>query len=262
MTSPSISLGRTARLSRWNAALLVRNKAAFFYATVLPVLPLALLFSGEDGDPVLGSSAVTTAFLVAALFPVYYNVLSQFVSRRDELVLKRMRTGETKDGELLASIAIPGMVCALVICAILIPAAAAFGQPLPVNLPIYVIAAVVSVIMFSAFAYWTAGWTRSAEAAQLTSMPIIFLAFIGPLAVSVPDASETFRNVLAATPGGAVAELIRSAWFGLDGVDAKEATLSFADTWSAAADPLLVLGVWTIVSISLAKRSMRWEPRA
>lgn len=262
MTTQTISLGRTARLARWNAALLIRNKAAFTYAAVLPLLPLALLFGGDRGDPVIGASAITTTFLVAALFPVYYNVLSQFVSRRDELVLKRMRTGETKDNELLASIALPGMICAVVICAIAIPAAVAFGQPMPVNLPIYVIAAVVSVIMFSAFAYWTAGWTRSAEAAQLTSMPIIFLAFIGPLAVSVPDASDTFRNVLAATPGGAIAELIRSAWFGLEGVDAKEATLSFAETWSAAADPLLVLAVWTVVAVSLAKRSMRWEPRA
>ena len=47
-------------------------------------------------------------FLVIALFPVYYNVLSQFVNRRDELVLKRMRTGETRDAELLVSIALPG----------------------------------------------------------------------------------------------------------------------------------------------------------
>lgn len=262
MTTPTFSIGRTANLTRWNAALLVRNRAAFTYAAVLPLLPLALLFSGEPGDPVVGASAITTTFLVAALFPVYYNVLSQFVSRRDELVLKRMRTGETKDGELLASIALPGMTCAIVICAIAVPIAVAFGQPLPVNIPIYVVAAVVSVIMFSAFAYWTAGWTRSAEAAQLTSMPIIFLAFIGPLAVSVPDLSDAFREFLAATPGGAIAELIRSAWFGLDGVDAKETTLSFADTWSAAGGPLLVLAVWTVVAISLAQRSMRWEPRA
>ena len=53
-------------------------------------------------------------FLVIGLFPVYYNVLSQFVSRRDELVLKRMRTGEARDAELLASIALPGAVSALV----------------------------------------------------------------------------------------------------------------------------------------------------
>lgn len=35
-------------------------------------------------------------------------MLAQFVNRRDELVLKRMRTGETRDAELLASIAVPG----------------------------------------------------------------------------------------------------------------------------------------------------------
>ena len=60
-------------------------------------------------------------FLVASLFPVYYNVLAQFVSRRDELVLKRMRTGETRDGELLASIALPGAISALVLSAAVVP---------------------------------------------------------------------------------------------------------------------------------------------
>lgn len=261
MTTQSISLGRTARLARWNATLLVRNRAAFFYAVALPLGPLLLLLGGDRGDPTIGSSAITTTFLVAALFPVYYNVLSQFVSRRDELVLKRMRTGEAKDTELLVSIAVPGIVCALVICAICVPIAAALGQSLPVNPLVYAVTAVLSVIMFSAFAYWTAGWTRSAEAAQLTSMPIIFLAFIGPLAVAIPDASDTVREVLAATPGGAIAELIHSAWFGLDGPQATTSTLSFADTWSVVGGPLLVIVVWTVVAVSLAQRSMRWEPR-
>ena len=72
-----------------------------------------------------GAGAIVTMFLVIALFPVYYNVLAQFVSRRDELVLKRMRTGETRDAELLASIALPGAMSALVLSAVAVPIAAA-----------------------------------------------------------------------------------------------------------------------------------------
>jgi ABC-2 type transport system permease protein len=256
-----LSPGRTAALTRWNAVLLTRNRLAFVYAVVLPLLPLLLLLTGERGSESVGAGAITTMLLVTALFPVYYNVLSQFVSRRDELVLKRMRTGEARDPELLASIALPGVVCGLVMSAIAVPVAAALDQRLPVNPVLYAALAVLAVIMFSAFAYWTAAWTKSAEAAQLTSMPIILLASAGPLAITIPDMSDTLREILSLTPGAAMAELVRIGWFGLDGPDATETTLAFAGTWSEAVGPLLVMAAWTYLAVVLARRSLRWEPR-
>src|SRR5687767_6839129 len=152
------SIGRTARLTRWNAVLLTRNRLAFVYAVVLPLLPLLLLLTGERGAETVGASSIVTLLLVVGLFPVYYNVLSQFVSRRDELVLKRMRTGEARDAELIASIALPGAIAALAIVAIAVPISQLFGQRLPVNPVVYAGGAVLVVIMFSAFAYWTAAW--------------------------------------------------------------------------------------------------------
>ena len=115
------SVRRAASLSRWNTILLSRNRMAFFYAAVFPLVPLVLLFTGDGGDESLGASTITTGFLVASLFTVYYNVLSQFVSRRDELVLKRMRTGEAQDAELLVRIALPGALSTLLVYAIYIP---------------------------------------------------------------------------------------------------------------------------------------------
>ena len=44
---------------------------------------------------------LSTVLLMALMFPVYYNLLSMFVTRRDELVLKRLRTGEVRDLELV-----------------------------------------------------------------------------------------------------------------------------------------------------------------
>ncbi len=52
---------------------------------------------------------------------------------------------------------------------------------LPANPLLYAVAVLGGAVMFSAFAFWTAAWTRNAEAAQLTSGPIILLAMIGPL---------------------------------------------------------------------------------
>ena len=255
------SARRTAGLTRWNAVLLSRNRLALFYAAVLPLLPLAALLLGERGSPATGAFAIITTFLVIALFPFYYNVLSQFVSRRDELVLKRMRTGESRDAELLVSIALPGAAIALLLAVIVIPIAAALGQPLPVNPVLYAVTAVLAVTMFTAFAYWTAGWTKNAEAAQLTSMPIIILASIGPMTSTIPTMPDLLRDILSRTPGAAMSDLIRLGWFGYEGPQATQATLTFAGTWGQAAGPLLVMVAWTIAAITLARRSIRWEPR-
>ncbi|MDA0170919.1 ABC transporter permease [Solirubrobacter taibaiensis] len=255
------SARRTASLSRWNTILLSRNRVAFFYAAVFPVVPLALLFTGDRGDESLGASAITTGFLVASLFTIYYNVLSQFVSRRDELVLKRMRTGEAQDAELLVSIAAPGAMSALIAFVIVIPLAVVLGQPLPVNPLLYAALAVLVIATFSAFAFWTAAWTRSAESAQLSSLPLILLASVGPMVNTIPDMPDAVREILSLTPGAAMSDLIRIGWFGLDGPEATETTLSFAETWSQAAGPLLVLTAWMLVALTLARRSIRWEPR-
>ncbi len=258
----TLSWRRIARLTRWNAVLLSRNRLTFFYAAVLPLVPLAMLFAGERDSETAGANAISTVFLATVLFPVYYNVLSQFVNRRDELVLKRMRTGETRDGELLASIALPGFAIAVALGVLTVPIAAAIGQRLPLNPVLYAGAVLGAAVMFTALAYWTAAWTRSAESAQLTSLPIILLAAAGPLTVSIPDMSDALRSILELTPGTAMTELVRVGWFGLDGPEAKETTLSLAGTWSQALQPLSVIAAWTVLAVRLAKRSMRWEPRA
>ncbi len=258
----SLSLRRVLRLARWNVVLLSRNRLTLFYAAVLPLLPLVLLLGGDRGSATAGANAIGTVFLTVVLFPVFYNLLSQVVNRRDELVLKRMRTGETRDGELVASIALPGFVIALVLGVVVVPIASALGTRLPLNPLLYVAVVVGAAVMFTALAYWTAAWTRSAESAQLTSLPIILLASAGQLTTSIPDMSDALRSILELTPGAAMVELVRVVWFGLDGPEATQTTLSLAETWSSAGPPLLVIAAWTALAVSLAKRSMRWEPRA
>ena len=41
-TVDRFSVRRTASLARWNTILLTRNRLAFFYAVLLPLLPLSL----------------------------------------------------------------------------------------------------------------------------------------------------------------------------------------------------------------------------
>jgi ABC-2 type transport system permease protein len=199
--------------------------------------------------------------LVTALFPVYYNVLSQFVNRRDELVLKRMRTGETRDAELIVSIALPGAIGAVVLSAGR-RAHRACARPAAAPEPAAPRGAGgADRRHVRAFAYWTAAWTRNAEAAQLTSLPLILLVSVGPLTAAIPDLSDPLRELLSLTPGAAMSDLVRAGWFGLDGPTATDPTLTAAATWGQAAEPLRVIAAWTVLAVVLARRSMRWEPR-
>jgi ABC-2 type transport system permease protein len=138
----------------------------------------------------------------------------------------------------------------------------AFGLPLPVNALLFLVAVVAGIVMIAALALWTAAWTRNAEAAQLTSGPVLLLMILGQTAIAYPD---TVREVFTWTPGTAIVSLVRTGWFGLEPVTGGDfsqvPTLDFASSWAQAGQPLLVLGVWTVAALWLAARSMRWEPR-
>ena len=250
----ALSLQRTAGLARWNTVLLARNRMALLYGVLLPLAPLLLLFAEGAG---VGAAAIVTTLTMAVVFPVYYNVLSQFVNRRDELVLKRLRAGETRDLELLVSLALPGCVMALGVALVAVPVAIALGEPAPLNPLVYVGAAVLSVVLFAALAFWTAAWTRNAEAAQLTSLPVVLLALLGQVSPGLP---ADVQRVVEWTPGAAMTELVRTGWFGF-GEPGVERTLDAAGTWAAAGQPVLVLVGWTALAVWLAARSQHWEPR-
>ena len=255
LTPYAASRRRVLGLARANALLMARNRLTLVYGLVVPLLPLLLLFAGERGNTEVGGAAVTTTLLMALLFPVYYNVLSLVVSRRDELVLKRLRTGETRDGELVVALSVPGVTIALAVSLLTLGAGMAAGLPVPENVPLYVVGVLVSAVMFVAFAFWTAAWTRSAESAQMTSLPVITLAVIGTFTAAMPS---RFADVVERTPGGALDQLVRISWFG----EAGSRDVGFVDGWVAAGTPLLVLLGWTAVAVWLAARSLRWEPRS
>jgi ABC-2 type transport system permease protein len=258
MTIPQISLHRTAGLARANATLVLRNRMTLVYAVVVPLLPLGLLLVGDSGSEASGAVAVVSALMMAALFPVYYNLLSHLVTRRDELVLKRLRTGESTDADIIVSLALPGLVVAVATSVVAVPVAVAFGQDPPLNALLYALTVVVTLLVFAAFACWTAAWTRNAEAAQMTSMPVIVLAILGQVSVGFP---EDVRRWTDLTPGAAMTDLVRVSWFGFD-TGGTERTLDFSDTWAVAGEPMLVLAAWAVLAVWLARRSMRWEPRS
>lgn len=82
-------------LSKAEFTLLGRNRVLLFNAIVVPLIFL-VVGSRNGGLKDAGVSIALESFaLFLLVFLVYYNLLSVYATRRDELILKRLRTGES-----------------------------------------------------------------------------------------------------------------------------------------------------------------------
>ncbi len=234
------SATRLIGLSLANARLMLRNPITLASGIIIPLFPLGFVVA-SNGKETSVAGGVALVLTIAWLLPVYYNTLSIIVSRRDELVLKRLRTGEARDGELLLSMCLPGIAIAGIAAALAALAASVIGHP-PASPATYLLAVLGGSVMCAALAVWTASWTRNAEAAQMTSMPVFTLLAVGMLGEVVPDGA---REYVALTPGGALDVLARLSW----GADTN------------APQAAAVVAAWTLLATWIARRSMRWEPR-
>ncbi|SNR32647.1 ABC-2 type transport system permease protein [Haloechinothrix alba] len=255
------TVARVASLARAETTLLRRNKLLLFNAVVIPLLPVALLlFVRAEGE--LTDEAATTALtlMIAALllFAVYYNLLSSVVARREELVLKRMRAGECSDAEILAGTALPAIGIALAMVALMIlVGSAALGLPAPSNPVLLVLGILGGALTFTALALITTTVTRNSEAAQITSMPVIMIAVLG-LPLVADGLPEQVRQLAPYLPLHPVMELATLGWMGttLHGDSA-----GFAESFTHAWEPGLVILGWLVLGALVARSYFRWEPR-
>lgn len=246
--------------------LLVRNRTAMFTALALPLITVAGLSSigfGEDGDLPLGALVVTMLVGFTLLYVVYYNLVSAYVGRREDLVLKRLRVGELTDTEILAGTALPSVLVALVqVVLSAVVAAIAFGLDAPVNLPLAVLAVLAGVVLFVLLAAASTAFTRNVEMAQVSTLPVVFLCmgsmiFSGVMTSedSIPDGVRTVVQFIPLSP---VVDLVR---LGLTGQTADGGTVGFAGSWGESVLPGLIAAAWIAIGAWALRRWFRWEPR-
>jgi ABC-2 type transport system permease protein len=249
----------------WSEALLLRrNPLAVLIAIGLPIFVVLGLQSSPELMSVVapdsGTAIVSTIAAVSLNLFVYYNLVTSLVARREELVLKRLRTGEATDLQILTGAAIPAVVIAwgqAVLAAI--TSALLFGLSLPVNALLVVLALLLGAAVFVLLAAATTALTRSVEMAQMTTLPflIIPLNFSGlyfPLS-ELPEGLDQLSRLLPLTP---VVELLR---LGLSGTTPDGSIVSLAGSFAPAVQPVLVLLAWVIVGGLATRRWFRWEPR-
>ncbi|GAA4429923.1 ABC transporter permease [Georgenia halophila] len=255
--------GRLLALARAELILLVRNKTALFNAVVLaPGLVAFLALVGGNffgNDPATAAASIVATLLgIALLMVVYYNLTTTFVARREELVLKRLITGEVTRPEIVMAYAFPGLLITLAQLALGYGAAALLLEPVAVQNALWLLAALAGgTAVFALLAVASSGLTRTVETAQLTTMPMLgiamlFSGFTLPLQL-MPD---VVSQVASWTPLHPVVALVQHG-FGTMRPDGTVASGDLVDV----AQPLACLAVWALIGLAATRRWMRWEPR-
>jgi ABC-2 type transport system permease protein len=257
------SVRRIGSLARAEALLLRRNPMALINALATPVMLAAFFGASQpsDGrDGVGGGPSIVTALAAVSLLSVIFmNLVTALVARREELVLKRLRTGELHDAEIIAGTAVPGVALAWgqVIVGILV-ALTAFHMSAPTN-PVLILAAItLGTAVFVLLAALTTVITRTVELAQVTAAPgyaiPLLLSGLFPLD-SLPGPLQRLAQVSPLTP---VVDLMR---LGLTGTTRTGATVGLAGSFGAAVIPVLVLAAYIVVGVWAVRRWFRWDPR-
>ncbi|MFD9129025.1 ABC transporter permease [Kitasatospora sp. NPDC059571] len=258
--------GRLLALGRAEATLLLRNRTALFMAVAMPVV-LTVSLKGildqqakDHSDLDLHAALVNGVTGLVLLFVVYYNLTAAYTARRSELVLKRLRTGEATDLEILAGTALPSVALGLLECALIgAGGAVRLGLPAPVNPVLLLVGLLLGVGLLIALAAATSAVTKSVETAGITTMPLLLVAQLGSgLLIPLETMPGPLAAVCRALPTTPAFQLLRLGWFGSDGSDPPT---GFLGTWPQALPHLALGAAWLAVAVWAARRWFRWEPR-
>lgn len=225
--------------------MLYRNRLVAACSILIPLaFGVFFVFSGNDGGTPV--SAVIIIVIMIAM-GVYVTATTTLAARRQNLFLKRLRSGVVSDLRIIAGLVLPIVIISVVqVTAILIALAASTG-PAPAQPLLVALGIVLAEIMFTGLALATAGVTNSPEHAQVTTLPFFF-ATMGASFWVIFTGVDDLAAVKRALPGGGIAELVLAGWSGL------------------AVDNLAVLVLpslaWAVGAVLVARVMFRWEPRA
>ncbi len=255
-----------AALARAEYLQFRRNKTLMFMGVAFPIMvPLVFYFiarASEDGATASSVAAALDSYAMYALvFVLFYPMLSMVTTRRGEGVLKRLRTGEATDRQILMAPAVPGLGL-IVVSAIVVGAVVyATGAPAPVNPLAFLIALAAGAPLFALLALATSAVTKNAEAAQITALPVMAVAIIG-LSTSREPMPEAVADVVDLTPYAAISDLVHLGAEGkVVGVADSVAATDFAGTFAEMGRPLVTLAAWTLIAAAVAYKGFRWDER-
>ncbi|MFE2929924.1 ABC transporter permease [Streptomyces sp. NPDC059278] len=248
--------GRLTALGRAEVSLLARNRTAVFVSLLMPAamvlaMKSTLKQSVLDGTGLsVAGAALTGGIGIVLIQAVYMNLVSSYVARREDLVLKRLRTGEVTDPEILVGTALPSVALALAQTVVIVVAGTAFfGLAAPQRPELLLAGLLLGVVLLTALAAATSAVTRTVQTSQLTTLPLFFLSMMGSgLFVPLEVMPDPMASVCELLPVTGVMTLVRTGWLGESGG---------SDLLVAAMTGL----AWTGFAVFAVQRRFRWDPR-
>ena len=254
-------LSRVAALAAGETRLFLRNRTAVVNSVLLPLLLVAMVPGlGLAGDVPLGPQLIVTGVGVTLVFLTYYNLVTTYVARREELVLQRMRTGELTGAEVLVGTAAPTLLVSLGQIALVTAGVVAVGEwAAPVEYALPLVAVLGGTVLMAVLAAASTAFTRTAESAQITTMPLVLATTaLSGLLYPLSEFPETLALVARLMPVTPVVELLQ---LGLAGRTWEGELVDAGGAWAAAPVPLAVLAGWLVLGTVAASRGFRWAPR-
>jgi ABC-2 type transport system permease protein len=225
-----------------------RNRLVLVTSLLMPAAVSAFFVSYHEDiaeQASLGYIAAVVLFVVAAI-GLYTSAVTTLASRRQNLFLKRLRSTAAGDTGILTGLLLPVVAMALLQVTVMLAVLAGVAGG-PANAPLLAVAVLATTAMMTALGLATAGLTNSPEHAQVTTLPVTLATLSAASWVGMTGTAE-LTQVKRLLPGGAATELVLNSWDG--GATVAESLRLLVPT----------LG-WVVLSVWLATRFFRWEPR-
>lgn len=245
-------------LSRVELTLFLRSKSNLFNVLVIPVLivmgttTIMKQFDLKDAGLAMGQVMISTSAGIVLIMALYAPLIGVYVLRREEHVLKRLRTGEVGDLVILASPAVPMAIAAVAQFALIATAVsiiAGLGAPAATHL--VVIGILLGTLLTASAAAISTAAARTAESAQgISTIGFLLLLLTSGTLIPLEVLPDTFGDILRFFPLTPVIELVRSGWTG-HGAGMIDSLVR-----------IVTLLAWTALAAWGAQRRFRWEPRA
>lgn len=238
------------------AKLLNRNSVQLMYSMIFPLL-IPILFTTLNDDqtlevlgPMLGPFIIAISVITGVTMASYYTGVSALVNRREEAVLQRMRVGEVSDSMILAAISAPSAILAIIVSiGVIAISVSRLNIGAPEHIWLIPIALIGVLAVSIVFAWLTASFTRTAESAQITSVPYLLIAMGGAIVVLMgEDMPTALYWALNLQPTAPVAHLLDQAW-------------STDLDWDLIGKSVGFLAAWTLIIGSVSRKRLRWSPR-
>ncbi|MEV5883672.1 ABC transporter permease [Streptomyces sp. NPDC052020] len=244
-------------LSRAELTLFLRSKSNLFNVLVVPVLivmgstTIMERFELGDAGLALGQVMISTTAGIVLIMALYAPLIGVYVLRREEHVLKRLRTGEVEDLIVLAGPAVPMALAAVFQFALIATAVSVIaGLGIPAAPHLVVLGIVLGTLLTTAAAAVSTAAARTAESAQgVSTIGFLLLLLTSGTLIPLEVLPDALGDVLRFFPLTPVIELVRTGWTGQDA--------GVIDSLAR----ILTLLAWTTVAAWGALRRFRWEPR-